>query len=1082
MYSSKTGRKSRGPITLQHLQRASLIALVAGLSAKPALAELQITTATTTPVETTNTNGAGLDDDVTVTSTGSITINSGSAITLNSNNDVLNQGDLISTDDNDIVGIRIDGSGNYTGSVTNQDLISITEAYVATDTDGDGNLDGEWSQQSNNFGIRLTAGSFNGDITQSAAGAITVHGDNSAGIRLDGTLNGDLITAGAVTVRGDNSVGFDLNGPINGDVSISSNVTASGLNAMGIDLDGAVTGAFRIGGQVTATGFFSTARPSATAAANLDPDDQMNGGPAVSINASVTGGVEIAGIGVEDDDDDDGDGITEDTDTDDDVTASIRVFGGSPAVLVEAETGSITLGPHATWNYGFVNRGTISASGVQDGFAATGIRIAGSGANTVTVTNGLLQDGRINTTAYEAHSTGISIGAGATVPAIINRNQIAADSISEGAFNAYGVRVEAGGSVSTFTNNGSITSQLAGEVGDAYGVIDEAGTITSFTNTGSIVARVIATDSDLTDNVVPVAAGDAVAIDLSANTTGVTLTQSPDVVFTDQDTTDDDAASRPPVRILGDVRLGSGADTFNVLDGLVQGDIYFGGGADALFIDGGATVRGWLNDSAGGLAIDVADGTLELTGGGTVAMGAANGHLGADGRLIVHLSTTPAQSTLLQTTGAWDFDVGSVITPILPAGLPIDGSITFLQAGSLTGAANVTGAVDGANVPWVYNVAIVQTGSSLAVDYDLKNAVELGLDRNGAAAYDAIIAALRTSDTAAAGFAGIDTAAEFNQGFNDLMPNFASAAAEITATTIDQGQRASTNRLAAARLNGLQDSSIWLQEIAFVVNRDAESYGVDFDAGGFGVAAGIDAPLNNGAIFGLSLAFVGAETEAKDKTDNVASLTLGQANAYLGLGLGPVDIDAVIGAGIGRVSTSRDVSFGGYTASTEADYMTYEGHASLRASIPFELASWLVFRPYAEAVYVGMQEEGYEESGGGTAIDLEADDVFSQRLWGEAGAEITVPMRLFGTNVSPRLTLGYRGNLMDEETERTFRFRHAGATDFTLLDESMGDGGPVAGLAIQGGDEGTQISVGYEGEFGDTVDRHALLAAVRFRF
>lgn len=1090
MNSSSNGRKARRGISMQALQRVGLMALAAGVMAKPALAQLTISTATIDPVETTDTNGSGGDGDVIVTSAGSITINTAStaAITLNSNDPdtssptVLNQGDLLSVDDLGTVGILIDGSGGYTGRVRNEDLIGLTETYAPTDTDSDGNLDGEWSEldNANRYGIHLSAGSFTGNIEQTAAGRITVHGDESAGVFLEGTLNGNLDFAGAVTVRGDNSVGFDLNGPIIGNVDIDSTTSASGAGAIGIDLNGNVTGAVRIGGIVTATGFFSTTRPTDAQAALFDADDSQIGGAALSINASVSDGVEIQGIGIEDDDNDDGDG--EDNEADDNATATIRSFGSAPAVLIEANNGSdILIENNATWGYGFVNRGVISSNGVQNDISSTGVRIAGAGGDTVTLETGFLNDGRIGAIAYEDNAFGVSIGADAIVPHFNNRGTITADIVpgAEIGNTAYGLLIQSGADVNQLTNSGSIVATVNGADGNAYAVSDESGTVEVFTNRGTIVAQGVPGSGNTFT-------GDTVAVNLT-NGAGATLNQGPAPlsVEDDQDSTNDSVD--PAIQIIGDVRFGSGNDTFNVYTGTVLGDISFGAGSDDLFVDENAVVRGHLLDSAGGFGLNVS-GLLEIYGNGTIDMGAENGNV--DGELIVNLSNTASESVYLLTSGTFTFGTDATITPILPViadNLPSSGNIEFLEAGTLVldGPDAVLGPVEGANIPWIYNVVIQRDTVNtdiLEVAYDLKDATDLGLDRNQAAAYTAVLEALRTNEDAVTGFIGIDSQADFDAGLADMMPNFSSATTEITATTIAQGQRASAHRLAAARLSGQRDSTIWVQEVAFNIQRDAEEYGVDFDGSGFGVAAGIDGQTNSGAIFGLSLAFVGAENEATEKTENVGSLQLGQANAYLGFGLGAIDIDAVVGAGVGRISLRRDVSFGGFSASNEADYLTYEGHASVRASAPFELSDWLVIRPYAEALYIGMQENEYEEEGGGSAVDMIADSVFSQRLWGEVGTEISVPLRLFGANLAPKITLGYRADLLEDETERTYRFNHAGALPFTLVDESVGEGAPVAGFSLQGGDEGTQITVSYEGEFGDTLERHSLLAGLRFRF
>jgi uncharacterized protein with beta-barrel porin domain len=249
------------------------------------------------------------------------------------------------------------------------------------------------------------------------------------------------------------------------------------------------------------------------------------------------------------------------------------------------------------------------------------------------------------------------------------------------------------------------------------------------------------------------------------------------------------------------------------------------------------------------------------------------------------------------------------------------------------------------------------------------------------------------------------------------------------------------------------------------------------------MAVGIDGPLDNGALFGLSASFLASEAEEPDRPEGEISSWFGQGNAYLGTALGPIDLDFVLGGGFGKMRERRFVEIGSsFAAQTEAEWWAYEGHGALRASAPLSLGNWLVITPQAALTYVGLGEQEYTEEGGGAAIDIEADSVFSQRLWGDAGIEFSGRWTLHGGGVvAPRLYAGYRANMIDEEAERTFRFA-SGGSDFTLIDEPLGDGGPLVGIGIDATNGYSTLSLSYEGEFGDQVERHSLNAALRFRF
>jgi uncharacterized protein with beta-barrel porin domain len=1031
------------------------------------------------PLET---NGS----DITVNSGTTITAGAGqTAITVNSSNNVTNNGLLNSHDADNSTGILL-GNG-LSGTINNTGGITLDESYTITDTDNDGDLDGPWAQGSNRNGILLNAGGgFTGDIT--SAGSITIAGNNSAGINLNALLHGNLNVTTTFNITGDNSAAVEINGGaangVNGDVNVNGSISVHGQNSSAVIVDAPITGGLNINGAISVTGYHSTVQASDTS--NLDADDMLQSGPAIAVHADVHGGVTLQGIGVEDDVDDDGDGVTDAAgDTDDNNTVNIANYGGAPAVLIQGDPGdSITLGVNGK-GFGLDVRGNVSGIGVYDGVDAYAISVMGNGAGTTTIDGGIALD--FNTTAIgtEADAYALYIGANASTPEVLQRKSLTATSTSETAKNAYGVFFDAGANVPSFNNSGTIYAQVFGEVGNATAVTDRSDTLTSITNSGTLIARVVATDDDPTDDIPPPpVTGTSTAIDVSTSTVGVTFSQVPDTVFTDDDTVDDDADTRPTIQTVGDIKFGSGADTVNLLAGTVTGNISFGDGADSMTVDNGATYTGRIDDSDGGLTLNVANGTLSLQGGTTNITTAT---FGASGQLDALLSATPSENTHIVSSGAITFDAGSRVVPLVPAGLPTSGAFTFLTAnGGLVGASNVTGVVSGVDTPYVYNLSVdVVSGdpNSLEASFILKTPAQLGLSTNQSAAFDPILNALRTDSAASAAFAGLTTEDGFESAYGQLMPSYSSASTELAATAIQQEQSATTNRLSATRLNNLNEVSAWAQEIGYVVDRQPpDSNGQEFRGHGFGLAVGIDGPLNNGALFGLSGSFATSEAEEPIRPDGQISSSFGQLNAYLGTAMGPVDLDFVGGLGLGRMKERRVVEFNSFSAEADAHWWAYEGHGIVRASVPLRTSNWLVITPEASLTYVGLQQEGYTEEGGGTALDMKADGAFSQRLWADAGVEFSTRFSLGrGSVFAPRLYLGYRANALDDQTDRKFEFISTGES-FTLTDDKLGSGGPVIGIGIEGTNGYSTFSLSYEGEFTDQIDRHSLNVAIRYRF
>ena len=1075
---------------ISRIQLAGLAVVLAGGATQEALADdLTITTATTTPVATANPLN-GTPGSITVASNGTVTVTAGqNAVTLNSAaRNVTNNGNITSNNANDVLAIY--ALGGFSGDITNAGAISLSEVNDLTDSDSDGDLDGVHALGTNRHGI-FVDGAFTGNISNTTAGTITVEGNNSSGITIDGLLTGNVTNGGAITVTGGNSHGIHIqSGGVTGNVISTGSIIMRGENSSAIRVDSQIGGALTINGTYVVGGYLSNSPLSDQS--GYEAGDLLNGGSILDVRANVGGGVLIAGTGVENDDDDDGDTISDATDTDDDNNSQVLLYGSAPAVLLRADTGNILIGPTAS-GYGLHNRGSITVNALYDGRTATGFRVDGVGLNTVDTSDGIANDQSLSVTAFEANAYGVSIGDGALVPEILNRGSLLAQVNSEGAHTVYGVYLE-GGTTSAFTNSGVTAAELFGELGDAVAVYDASNTLATITNSGTIAAQVVPTDDDLTDEIIPVATGDAVAIDVSASTINVLIEQLPDTPFTDDDGVDDDATTRPEVLILGDVRLGSGDDTFNLLAGRVEGDLSFNAGADTFLIDGEAVFLGRLDDSDGSLSITVNDGTLDLLGGDVNGeVNITNATFGADSTLRLQLGSTAPTSTLIQASGTVTFLAGATLAPLVPVGLPDSADIVFLTANSLVGGANVVNPnVTGSGVPFVYNLGIELTNpmaadgaaNGLLASYQLKSAAQLGLTTNQGLAFDPIIDALRLDADAVAAFTALGDQAAFDDAYEDLMPSFSSAAAELAATAIQQAQGASGNRLAATRLQGLNEVSVWAQEIGYFVSRTPPTLnGQEFTGAGFGIALGIDGPLDNGALFGLSASLITSEVEEEGRPEGEIATTFGNLSAYLGTAVGPIDLDFVAGFGVGQMSSQRVVEIGDtFSAESEADWMAYNGHGLMRASVPLAMGDMFVITPQAQLTYVFLSEDGYTEEGGGAAIDYEVDAATSQRLWGDVGVELAGRFRTRGqTVIAPRLFVGYRANIIDEEAERSFRFV-SGGDSFTLTDEGFGDGGALVGIGVDATNGYSTFALGYEGEYGDQIERHSINASIRFRF
>ncbi|WP_293901379.1 autotransporter outer membrane beta-barrel domain-containing protein [Phenylobacterium sp.] len=973
-------------------------ALLPLLWAATAAAEAKITTATTAPVRT-STAASGRPDSVTIDTTGTIAPTApGAAVTVDSAHAVTNNGAISFNNVSGATGIAINSGVSTT--VTNAGAINVVEDYSATDTNGDGNLDGPFAQGSGRYGIRATGPApVTGAIVSS--GAISVEGNDSVGISVETRLNGSLTSSGAITVLGDRTVGVRA-ASVSGDVSITGSIGVTGAGATAVQL-GDVGGTLLVRSAITATGYRNLTRQTDAVRALFGADDLLQGGPAVSVTGSVGHGILLD--------------VAADTTQ---ATAAITSASAAPALDIGGPAAT-TIGAVGTGDqaFGLINRGSITGAGVNDGVAAIGLRIGRAGGGTVTVQGGINnQAGTIVGRANGAQATALLLNPGAVV--------------------------------TTFRNSGTVGAEQNGGLHDARAIVDLSGTLALVQNSGAIKAVV--------NPVTGVAqTGRAIAIDLSANTTGAVVRQAK------VNTTD--APS-----IGGDVLFGSGDDRLELLGGSFAGTMNFGAGADTLILDGGATAAGRIVDGDGRLAIDVRSGTLAVANAETVKISSLN--LGATGVLAFNIDPT-VTTIRLKVAGAATIVTGAQVAVTLASLSRGAKSFQVVQAGSLTvGQAGATLA----GAPYLYAASLRAdtAAGALYVDLRPKTAVELGLNRSGREAYGAVFEALDKDAKIEAAFLGQATKAGFQGLYDQMLPDH-SGGTLMSAAAVSQA----VSQAVAEPLKIDKDAAtgVWAQEIAFNLRRDrADAAG--FLSQGFGFAAGLDLQGQSNAL-GANVSFV--TTDVKDRGaaagEQVSMNVLG-AGLYWRLDGGP--LQATVRGGVGYAFLSGDRRLVSSTldlrAKSDSGAWMADGYAG--AAYAWRLGGFYA-RPQLSASYLRLSEGGYHETGGGTGFDLSVDRRTGDLLTGEA--LMSVGWR-FGDEVywAPEVTAGYRAKLAGGPAKTTARF-DGGAT-FTLDPEDAFKGGAVVRAGIRGG-SGLAL---YTLSGGATVDKdyreYDVRAVIRFQF
>lgn len=1050
---------------------ATAAALAPLLFAAGAQAQVVISTARTTPVVTSNANN-GAPANVEIASGGAVNVTSGAAVTIDSSNDlIISSGGSINMTNsaNGATGVLVVGGVN--ADITLSGTIGVADSITSyPDTDSDGDPDGPWASGSGRYGIRL-AGPVTGDVRVDTLGGIVVDGNDSWGIAIDDGLTGNLRMLGDVRVFGDRSTGIGVKGVLDGNAYIGGAVNAFGEDAVGARFDGDVTGRINVQSNLTASGYRFTTRPSDTVIAKLDADDLLQGGPALWIGANVTDGVLIDGLPTETDSnstDDDGDGVADAQE----ISARIQSFGEAPALLVGSATQDVTLGVVGTGvnDYGLINNGLITGQGVYDGVSAQGIRLGVAGGGAVTIDGGIRNGGQISALAFDADATAVRLSSGVTTPRFDTSGFITAGAASENSIDVTAVLIEAGASLPSFSNSGSILAASGGGSATVNALLDLSGTLTSITNTGSMQATLGVNE----DGSAP---GSTTAIDVRANTTGVTILQQGVLstpASTDADTDGDGVPDSKEPIIFGDIFLGSGADLVDVRNGDVIGDISFGAGLDRLTITGGASVTSAISDADGALDIEIIDG--QLIGRHDAAVQISNLNVGESGRLIVTLDPESGGASGYDVAGTATFADDSQLGVRFRSLIDAPQRFTVVDAGTLVLGDVQFDSID-ENSPYLFRVeggADVAAGQ-VYVDVRRRTAEEAGLITAEAGLFDAFYGALESDEALLGAFLSQIDRADFINLYEQLLPEHSGGPLLSLAGGVDAVTRALVGRNASAAPG---QASAWLQEISFYADKDkTDTYG--FRSEGFGVAGGVEMGSDYGNI-GVSLAFTSSDLEdPESEAEEVVSASLIELGLYwraqgqywttwARAAGGYATFDStrrLVGSGLNLSNTS---SWNGWTVAVAggASYERTYGRFTIRPEL------------YAE--YFSLSEDAHVESGGGPGFDLEIDDREGHMF--SATAAMNVALGL-GQNswLKPEVRFGWRQNISVDPGVTMGRFV-GGGPDFAITPDGIEGGGPILGFRLNVGNELGMLSVSADAEMIDDYVRYMLLLRASFRF
>lgn len=1047
--------------------------------------------------QTTSVNTAD-DGDITIATTGSIVTTDSPAVTLNSDNDVSVAGSVTIADTDDATAVSIE-SGN-TGNFDLAGALSVNEDYTPTDTDSDFINDGPVAIGTGRTGILISGGSaFTGNVTSQTGSSIFVEGNDSAGLRLAGdtSLDGDLDMNSQVQVAGANSFGYDIAGDVSGNVDIAGSVRTNGENVRAVDITGDVGDRVTVSSSLASSGYRFTTRQNSFVRERLDDEDNLQGGNTLRIAGNVDGGIYLSNVYTDDGDDDndlpDFAGLT-----------SITHAGSEAAVLIGSDGTPIIVGlvadvtdPNAdfydsTLEYSLVNEAQISANGVFDDVTANAMRIQNA-----QLTNGFSNESIIASQTYRsgiagdaddvagdvAHSRALIFASGSDVPNLDNLGTItavaseAADTIFadetniEGAndVNATAIQIDSGAVLSELTNTGTISAILSGRQGTAYALVDQSGSLAVINNEGVIRASATSSDTNgVSENLTP--SFTLVALDLTANTTGVTLNN---VRAVDTDTTDTVTPATPI--ISGDVRFGSGDDTFNSDNALMVGTVTFGDGADTLNLTN-SILTGSITDSDGRLTLNSTGSAITLLSADALDVTSAT--FDAESTFLPLIDGRVNRASTLNASGAVTFADGAVITPLLANVIGNGGTFTLVDADTLTlGTAYDDFVVESA--PWLYDTRLNSDAQTVTATLTLRTTEQLGLDAQQSAAFAGTFDALSNDDSLGAAFASITDEQSFNAAYNQLLPEFAAAASQFVSSNVDGSTGAVATHLNTARRSEDKPGGAWIQEFAYFADRELSGLSEQYRGFGFGFTGGFDSQIGPIDMVGINFGFAATEVEdvlGFDDPLNVQSL---QAGLYAAHSIGQLGFDAYVGGGVSAFEQARNIEIGTYTAFAESEWTGVHYNASFNAGYDIAVGKYFM-RPSANISYMSLAEQSRIEDGD-QAIRLAYQDRTSEI--GTATALLDFGGRFEGDRIwwSPSARIGIRNQFAGDGIVTDAFFANSGIP-LSLQSNEFPATAAIFGVSFAAGSKYSSFGIDYDADIRDGFNRHTLRLVLRMLF
>jgi outer membrane autotransporter protein len=321
-------------------------------------------------------------------------------------------------------------------------------------------------------------------------------------------------------------------------------------------------------------------------------------------------------------------------------------------------------------------------------------------------------------------------------------------------------------------------------------------------------------------------------------------------------------------------------------------------------------------------------------------------------------------------------------------------------------------------------------------------------------------------------FVGATNSAQVASAVSQTLPSNAVAATQVSQSTLSTitdvvQSRIDANTGLASGDGFYGDKNLWMKPFGSWINQSERGDSPGYDASVYGMAFGVDAPVNELLRLGVSFSYANADTNSKaDVSSQSAKVDLYQLMGYGSYTVAPnTELSFHAGVGQNRNDGERNINLNGIGGKASANYDSRSVTAGVALAKAFDISPTTRFIPSVRADYTWLQDDSYSEKGSAALqplllkVDKHQTDQLIVGLDGKLSHEI-VP----GTQVTGNLGIGY--DVIHDDSMLTSTYAGAPGQSFNTVGQSsspwLARGG--VGLSTKIASNGTELSVNYDGE------------------